>query len=65
MSGHSSSDEPNAKTLSGDFDKFTDFMRKLVQVPHSEIKARIESDREVKRASKTASRASGASSKHP
>jgi hypothetical protein len=59
MRANSSSDEPNAKTLSGDFDKFTDFMRKLVQVPHSEIKARIEADR----GTRTASRASGASSK--
>lgn len=61
MSGNSSSDEPHAKTLSGDFDKFTDFMRKLVQVPHSEIKAGIEADRKAK----TVSRASGASSKRP
>lgn len=65
MRANSSGDEPNAKTLSGDFDKFTDFMRKLVQVPHSEIKARIEYGREVKRASKTASHASGVSSKRP
>ena len=44
------------------FDEFTDFMRKLVQVPHSEIKAKIEADKEAKRASKVASRDSGASS---
>jgi hypothetical protein len=50
---------PSAKNESGDFDKFTDFMRRLVAVPHSEIKARIEAEKEAKRTSKTSvSRAS-------
>jgi hypothetical protein len=53
-----------ATELHGDFDKFTDFMRRLVAVPHSEIKARLDAEKEAKRTSKTsASRASGASSK--
>ena len=47
MSGHSK-DEPNAK--------FTDFMRRLVAVPHSEIKAKLEAEKEAKRASKLVSR---------
>jgi hypothetical protein len=59
ISSHSKG-EPSAKTLSGDFDKFTDFMRKLVQVPHSEIKARLDAEKEAK---SPASRAFGASSK--
>jgi hypothetical protein len=56
MSGHSKGDEPNAK--------FTNFMRRLVAVPHSEIKAKLEAEKEAKRASKvSSSRVSGASSK--
>jgi len=43
-SGNSSND-PNAK--------FTDFMRQLVQMPHSEIKAKLDAEREAKRTSKT------------
>jgi hypothetical protein len=52
MSGNSKG-EPNAK--------FTDFMRRLVQVPHSEIKAKLEAEKKAK-LSKRASRASVASS---
>jgi len=53
--------QPNqtAKNETGDFDKFTNFMRRLVAVPHSEIKARIEAEKRAKQTSKTsASRAS-------
>ena len=46
---------PSAKNVSGDFDKFTDFMRRLMAVPHSEIKARIEAEKEAKRTSKASS----------
>jgi hypothetical protein len=53
-----STDDPNAKT-SSDFDRFTNFMRRLVAVPHSEIKAQLDAEREAKRAS----RASAVSSK--
>jgi hypothetical protein len=53
---------PSAKNETGDFGRFKEFMRKLVQVPHSEIKARIEANREAKRTSNV-SRDSGASSK--
>jgi hypothetical protein len=53
-----------AKNEPGDFGKFTDFMRRLVAVPHSEIKARLDAEKEAKRTSKaSSSRASGASSK--
>jgi hypothetical protein len=44
MSGNSK-DEPNAK--------FTSFMRRLVAVPHSEIKSKLEAEKEAKRVSKT------------
>jgi len=53
---------PSAKNVSDDFDKFTDFMRKLVQVPHSEIKARLDAEKKVKQ-KPPVSRASDSSSK--
>lgn len=54
MSGHSKGDEPNAK--------FTDFMRRLVAVPHSEIKAKLEAEKVAKQ-KPSVSRASASSSK--
>jgi len=53
---------PSAKNVSGDFDKFKDFMRRLVAVPHSEIKAAMEAEK-TRRKSSSVSRASAASSK--
>jgi len=38
-----------AKNVEGDFGQFTDFMRKLVAVPHSKIKARLEEEKQEKR----------------
>jgi hypothetical protein len=53
-----------SKNVTGDFGKFTDFMRRLVAVPHSEIKAKLDAEKKSKqrnRTSKTsASRASHA-----
>jgi hypothetical protein len=55
---------PSAKNVAGDFDKFTDFARRLFAIPHSEIKAKLDAEKEAKRTSKTsASRDSGALSK--
>jgi hypothetical protein len=54
--------EPSAKIETGNSEAFTSFMRRLMGVPHSEIKAKLEAEREVKRTSKTASRAAAASS---
>ena len=51
------------KNLSGDFDQFTSFMRRLVAVPHSEVKAKLEAEKEVRRTSSASSPASGAASK--
>lgn len=51
----------SAKNETGDFDAFTDFARRVVSVPHSEVKARLEAEKTAKRA--TASRASGAPTK--
>jgi hypothetical protein len=50
-----SKDEPSAK--------FVDFMRRLVQVPHSEIKAKLDAERQAKHKPKRASRAAGVPSK--
>lgn len=59
MATHS---EPSAKNEHGS-DRFTDFMRRLVQVPHSEIKAKLDAEREAKRTSKSASRVSASQTK--
>jgi hypothetical protein len=50
-----------AKNVQGDFGQFTNFMRRLVAVPHSEIKAKLDAEKRAKtRKRKTASRASHA-----
>jgi hypothetical protein len=48
----------SAKNVTGDFGKFTDFMRKLVAVPHSEIKAKLDAEKQAKRQRKKRSSAS-------
>jgi hypothetical protein len=48
------SDSP-AKDVQGDFAQFTNFMMRLVSVPHSEVKKRLD---EEKRARKTKSSSS-------
>jgi len=60
-----SSDQPVkhsdlSASKSGNFDAFVE---RLLAVPHSEIKAKLDAEREAKRASKPASRASVASPK--
>jgi len=49
-----------AKNVEGDFSQFTDFMRKLVAVPHETIKARLKEEKR-KRKPKCASRAPASS----
>jgi hypothetical protein len=49
-----------AKNPTGDFDKFTDFMRRLVAVPHSEIKAKLDAEKQAKQRRKKHSSASRA-----
>ncbi|MGA7831732.1 MAG: hypothetical protein WCA21_12285 [Terracidiphilus sp.] len=58
---------PSAKNDTGEFDRFTDFLRRLVAVPHSEINAQLDAEKAAKRKVKnrSASRVSGASSKKP
>jgi len=58
MSNHP---KPSAKNVTGDFGKFKDFARRIVAVPHSEIKAKLDAEKLAKmRKRKTASRASSA-----
>jgi hypothetical protein len=50
-----------AKNPTGDFGQFTDFLRRLVAVPHSEIKAKLDAEKRAKTRKRTsASRASHA-----
>lgn len=54
----------SAKNVKGDSDTFTSFMQRLMQVPHSEIKAKLDAERKTKRKPKhPSSRASASSSK--
>jgi hypothetical protein len=53
----------SAKNVTGDSATFVNFMRRLVAVPHSEIKAKLDAEKAAKRTSKSASRASGAPTK--
>jgi hypothetical protein len=41
-----------AKDVRGDSDTFTKFARRLMQVPHSEIKAALDAKKEINRRSK-------------
>jgi hypothetical protein len=52
----------SAKNVTGDFGHFTDFMRRLVAVPHSEIKAKLDAEKQAKKQQKkrSSSRASHA-----
>ena len=60
MANHSTD---SAKDVTGDFEKFKDFARKLMSVPHSELKARLDAEKEAKRIAKSASHASGVPTK--
>lgn len=56
-----------AKNETGEYDRFTAFLRQLVAVPHSEIKAQLDAEKKAKRKAKSrsASPDSDASSKKP
>jgi hypothetical protein len=63
MSGNSTSNEPSARVEIFN-PKFTEFVRRIVSVPHSEIKAKLDAEREAKRTSKASvSRVPASSSK--
>jgi len=48
----------SAKDVTGDFEKFKDFARQVLSVPHTEIKAQLDAEKAAKRTSKSASRVS-------
>jgi hypothetical protein len=50
-----------AKNEQSDFGQFTDFMRRLVAVPHSEIKAKLDAEKQAKQRRKKLSSSSRAS----
>jgi hypothetical protein len=52
--------KPSAKNVTGDFGQFKDFVRRLVAVPHSEIKAKLDAEKRTKKRKAAASRASSA-----
>jgi len=55
-----------AKNVEGDFGKFKNFMRRLVAVPHSEIKAKLDAEKQAKQRRRKRPSASGhaSSDKH-
>ena len=46
--------EHPTKNESGEFDRFQNFMRRLVAVPHSEIKAKLDAEKLIKEQNRTA-----------
>jgi hypothetical protein len=55
--------KPSAKNETGDFAKFTTFMRRLVAVPHSEIKAKLDAEKQAKKQRRKPSSGHASSSK--
>ena len=45
----------SGKDAQGDFAQFTDFMRRVVAVPHSKIKAKLDAEKQAKRKAKALS----------
>lgn len=43
----------SAKNIQGDFDNFKNFMQRLVAVPHSEIKAKLDAEKRAKKRKRT------------
>jgi hypothetical protein len=64
MSANSTSSDPSAKAKLPNAGAFSDFVTRLLAVPHSEIKAQLDAEKEAKRIAKSASRAFGDRAKH-
>ncbi len=47
--------KPSTKNTEGDTDNFMDFMRRLVSVPHSKIKAQLDAEKAAKKSSRVRS----------
>lgn len=52
-----------AKNPTGDFGQFTSFMRQLVRVPHSEIKAKLDAEKQARKRRTKRSSVSGRASR--
>lgn len=64
MSGNSSDAKPNAiPKIFESNPTFVDFTRRILSVPHSEIKAKLDAEKAAKGIAKSASRASGGRAK--
>jgi len=50
----------SAKNESGQYERFENFMRRLLQVPHSEIKEKLDAEKRTQTKRASASRASRA-----
>jgi hypothetical protein len=53
----------SAKNVTGNCDTFTDFAQRLMRVPHSEIKAKLDAEKAARRTPKASSRASAGQTK--
>lgn len=53
--------ENQAKSQTGDFDRFKNFMQRLMAVPHSEIKAKLDAEKRAKKRKRSKTSASRAS----
>jgi len=51
----------SAKNEAGDFGRFTDFMKRLMAVPHSEIRAKLDAEKRAKARKSSRTSASRAS----
>ena len=47
---------PSVKNDTGDFERFTQFTRQILSLPHAEIKAKLDAEKEAKRTIESASR---------
>jgi hypothetical protein len=52
---------PSAKNETGDFATFTGFMKRLIAVPHCEIKAQLDAEKAAKKRKRTPAKRSSAS----
>ncbi len=50
--------KPSAKIETGEYAKFKDFMTRLVAVPHSEIKSKLDAEKKAKKRKAKAASAS-------
>lgn len=59
MSQKPTHSKDSAKNETGDFGQFKNFMQRLMAVPHSEIKAKLDAEKRKRTSKTSASRASG------